>query len=246
MMKHVSEIFQEWLDWPGYPIDWTECDSPIENEMFRELHKFASDQVAFTDQFEIKTDAGTYRLDFLLRHRTTGRQIAIECDGKDFHTVARDSMRDAAIMRTGLVAAIYRIKGKDCYYCTLDVWQLIAQKEPWIFFDGFHEIAKCIPHPNSYEDDSLDGSQDGYRSFARTYFDELERDEERYIECHCEGECDCRYTPEVVESTIRTPTVIRYMSAPGHPSAFERPEHLIPLPMPPWKADLAKHLRGSD
>jgi hypothetical protein len=245
MMKHVSEIFEEWLDWPGSPFAWRACDSPIENEMFRELHKFASDQVALSDQHEIKTDTGSFRLDFLLRHRTTGRQIAIECDGKDFHSVTRDSKRDTAIIRTGLVAAIYRVRGKDCHHCSLDVWQLIAQKEPWIFCDGFHEIATFRPHPTTYQDDSLEGTQDGYKGFMRTYFDVLENDDERHIECWCDGECGCSYTPEVAESITRTPTVIRYMSTSGHPSAFERPERPISLPMPVWKADIAKYIRRS-
>lgn len=243
MMKHASETFQEWLNWPGDPFEWRQCDSPIEDNLFHEVHKFASDQVALDSQCEIKTQSGTFRIDFVLRHRTTGRPIGIECDGKEFHDLEKDAKRDAAIMATGQLAALYRVYGKDCYYCSNDVLQLISSKEPWAFSDGFFKLASFRPNPITYEDDELSDLQFGYAGIRRSYFEYVERDEEYQCECYCEEECDCRYVPEVVASKQRTPTVIRYLSTQGHASAYEQPAQLIPLPMPKWKVELAQALQ---
>jgi len=246
MMRHVSEILDDWLDWPGKPFGWRQGDSPIQNEFFRYLHKFANDQCALRWEHEVDTDAGTFRLDFLLTHRSTGRAIGIECDGRDFHSVARDSKRDEAIMRTRCVAEIYRVRGKDCHHCGLDVLQLIAQREPWIASDAFHQQATFQPPPTTYRDEAVACLEGGYNGLMRTYYDYVERDDEVQAECFCEGECDCSSAPEVEESRIRTPTLIRFMSAPGHPSAFAVPERIIPVPMPAWKRELAQQWRNQN
>ncbi|MEQ1935555.1 MAG: hypothetical protein ABL962_16980 [Fimbriimonadaceae bacterium] len=122
---------------------------------------------------------------------------------------------------------------------------MIAQREPWIVRSSFHEQATFYPHPTTYRDEMAGCLEGGYRGIMRTYFDRVERDEEFYVECGCEGDCECRYTPQMVESKERTPTVIRFMSAAGHPSAFETPEYLIPLPMPEWKRALAQDYYAS-
>lgn len=236
-VKSRAEAIGEWLDWPGKPFEWQRCDTPIEDWVFHQLHKFANDQVALRRQHEINTHAGTFRLDFLLTHRTTGRPIGIECDGRNFHSVSRDCKRDQAIMHSGCVSAIYRIRGKDCHFCGLDVLQLLAQMEPWLVTERCHEQATFYPHPTTYRDEYVGLLEGGYHGLMRTYLDQVE-DEYEETECYCEGECECVPRPVMVESRERTPTVIRYMSAPGFPSAFERPAHLIPLPMPLWKIDL--------
>lgn len=235
-----AEAMEEWLQWPGEPFGWLECDSPIENDFFHEIHKFTGDQTDLKTQYEFSTSLGLYRVDFLLTHRTTGRAIVVECDGKKFHFVGRDSQRDKAIIQTGRVAAIYRIAGKDLHYCSLDVLQLIAQREPWLVSDRFLEQAEFYPHPSLYSDDEIGQLERGYKGLMRTYFECVEKDEDYYVECGCEGDCDCRYKPKVEMSDVRTPTIIRYMTGYGHPSAFERPASLVPLSMPKWKREMAK------
>ncbi|MES2505505.1 MAG: hypothetical protein V4599_02305 [Verrucomicrobiota bacterium] len=148
----------------------------------------------------------------------------------------RDRIRDEAIIRSGALAEIYRIRGKDCNYCGHDVLQLLAQREPWIVVDGFHQQATFYPHPTTYCDEQV-GLIDGYRRIKRSYFEQVE-DEYEYSECYCEGACECLPKPVMVDSTIQTPTLIRYMSGTGFPSAFMRPLHLKPLPIPVWKRDL--------
>jgi very-short-patch-repair endonuclease len=235
-----ATALREWLAWPGEPFAWQECDSPIENDFFHDLHKYASDQLSLVTQQSVHTDTGSYRLDFLLRHRTTGRAIGIECDGKSYHSVLRDSERDKSIMQTGLVAEIYRIAGKDLYYSSLDVLQLIAQREPWIVSDRFHVHAEMIPFPGTYHDEGVEGLDGDYNGIMRTYFDYDDDVQEMNIECGCEHDCDCRYKRKMVRSQKRTPTLIRFMSGPGHPSPFFVPEYLKPLPMPEWKLELAR------
>jgi hypothetical protein len=235
--QSAAEALEEWLDWPGMPFDWQKCDSPIEDDVFHELYKFAGDQVALRRQHEVKTEAGNFRLDFLLTHRTTGRPIAIECDGKDFHDATKDRSRDRAILRTGKVAALYRVKGKDCYYCGLDVLQLLAQLEPWLVMPRFFEQATVYPHPTSYRDEHLGELEDGYSGSKRTYLEQVEGEYET-TNCYCEGACECVPMPVMTESRVRTPTLIRFLSAPGFPSAYSKPSNLIPLPLPEWKVRL--------
>ena len=234
--KSQGEIIEEWLDWPGKPFDWQDCDSPIEDSVFHELHQFAGDQVEFEAQHNVRTAVRTFRLDFLLKHRTTGRPIGIECDGREFHIMERDRMRDEAIIKAGAVARIYRIRGKDCNYCSRDVLQLLAQLEPWIVTERFHQQATFYPHPTTYRDDEAEFS-DGYKGIRRTYLDRVgeEYDEQ---ECYCEGECECVPIPVMVKSADRTPTIVRFMSGKGFASAFESPAQLKPLPMPAWKLEL--------
>ncbi len=234
-----AEMMEDWLQWPGDPFGWRECDTPIENDFFHEIHKFTGDQTDLKTQYEFSTSSGLYRVDFLLTHRTTGRAIVVECDGKKFHSVAKDSHRDEAIIRTGRVAVIYRVAGKDLHYCSLDVLQLIAQREPWSVSDRFLEQAEFYPHPSLYSDDEIGQLEGGYKGLVRTYFECVEKDEDYYVECGCEGDCDCRYKPKVEKSDVRTPTIIRYMSGYGHPSAFERPVSPVPVPMPEWKREMA-------
>lgn len=232
-----AEMMADWLDSPGEPFEWQKCDTPIEDDFFHQLHKFASDQVALKRQHEINTDKGTFRLDFVLTHRTTGRPIGIECDGRDYHSISRDSVRDQAIMRSGCIAQIYRIRGKDCHHCGLEVLQLLAYMEPWLVLDGFWEMAAFHPHPTTYRDESVGILEGGYFGKMRSYFEQVD-DEYEETNCSCEGECVSVPRPVMVESRERTPTLIRYMSAPGFPSAFERPDYLKPLPMPRWKIEL--------
>lgn len=235
-----AEAIAEWLQWAGDPFGWKECDTPIEDDFFHQIHKHTGDQTDLKTQYEFSTSSGLYRVDFLLTHRTTGRAIVVECDGKDFHSVGKDSLRDKSIIRTGRIAEIYRIAGKDLHYCPLDVLQLIAQREPWLVSDRFLEQAEFYPHPSLYCDDGINELEGGYKGMMRTYFEYAEKEEDYYVECGCEGDCDCRYKPKVEKSHVRTPTIIRYMSGQGHPSAFERPENPVPVPMPEWKREMAR------
>ncbi len=233
-MKHVSELFEEWLNWPGDPFEWQECDSPIENDLFHELHKFASDQVALTTQQEFQTARGLFRVDFLLQHRTTGRSIVIECDGRQFHQVEQDCLRDKAIINTGKVARVYRVAGKDIHYHSTDVLHLIALLEPWIVSDGFHEISSRLGYFEKLrQDDEVDIDRHGYHAIVRTYFE--------YAEEGNDDEAD--EDRAVIQCRKITPTFVRHISGVGHASAFEIPPNPKPLPMPIWKSQLAEWYR---
>ena len=218
-----ATMMERWLNYPGKAFDWQECDSPIEDGFFHDLFKFANDQLAVRGQHKIDTDAGTFRLDFHLSHRTTGRAIGIECDGKPYHSVLCDSKRDQAIIRTGDVAEIYRLTGKDINYCSGDLIHLLSLREPWIFSDCYHALAETLATWSTLrQDDNITHMEGGYCAIRRTYF---EYDDENLP-------LDDR---EIIESHVRTPTILKFMSGRGHPSAYERPEHLIPVPMPEWK-----------
>lgn len=69
-------------------------------------------------QFQVSFDR--YLADFTIVNER-GQTLAIECDGKDFHTapehVARDKARDRAIMRAGV--PVLRFTGAEIYHDAL-------------------------------------------------------------------------------------------------------------------------------
>jgi hypothetical protein len=108
------------------------CDSPIEDQFLWEFRKVAHHEVAVGRQLEVKTDRGTFILDFVIEHLPDGKKMGIECDGRDFHTADRDSERDAAIIRTGVVNKIYRLRGRDIFCHVYELLDLLGWCEPWI------------------------------------------------------------------------------------------------------------------
>ena len=100
------------------------------------FRKFASDEVAVRSQEEFRTPVGLFRVDFVISHLTGRRKIGIECDGKDFHSAARDSKRDLAIVSTGALNRIYRISGRDIVAKIHDVLHLLSWQEPWLLSEG--------------------------------------------------------------------------------------------------------------
>lgn len=225
---------QEWMEDPGLAFGLLACDSPIETAFFHDVFKFASDQLLVGGQRKVQTDIGTFILDFYLLHRTTGRAIGIECDGKSYHSVAHDSPRDQAIIKSGHVAAIYRLAGKDIHHSPGDLLHLLSMREPWAFSDHYHCIAEqTATWPTLRSDDDIPALDGVYRAVRRTYFEYVDDD----------LPVDQR---EIIHNRTRTPTVLKFISGPGFPSAFEVPHDLIPVPMPKWKSKLNDACTGED
>ena len=79
-------------------------ESPIEFEFLWALQKVIGDPVDIQRQYKVDTPFATYRLDLRLVDSSSGRAIGIECDGKEFHSPERDSIRDKRIIQSGLVS----------------------------------------------------------------------------------------------------------------------------------------------
>ncbi|TGU70716.1 hypothetical protein E4633_17105 [Geomonas terrae] len=63
----------------------------------------------------------------------SGVKIGFECDGKDFHDESRDEWRDAMILGSKGVDAIYRMRGADLYYHINDILYFISKWDPELF-----------------------------------------------------------------------------------------------------------------
>lgn len=115
-------------------IGWAEAkfQSPIEERMHHILTRSILKSVSICQQHKVKTDSGIKRLDFLLQ-TNGGRRVAIECDGKEWHDAEKDSVRDAAILRSKLVDRIIRFRGCDIWHRDIDVMWLLCEFAPELF-----------------------------------------------------------------------------------------------------------------
>lgn len=108
-----------------------DCESPIERLFAWNIAKYLHEDVTTEQQVEVQTICGTYRLDFLIQR---GRKVvAVECDGKEFHRIERDEWRDALILETKKVHAIYRLRGSDLTYHTEDLLYLMSKRDRDLF-----------------------------------------------------------------------------------------------------------------
>jgi very-short-patch-repair endonuclease len=152
-MKQIHEIDLEALMRGLGPITVEKCDSPIEDVFLWEYHKVANDRVALRRQYQCDIQLGSFRVDFVVTDPHRNRKIGVECDGRDFHDIARDAKRDAAIVAAGVLDKIYRLRGSDIHWRVHDTLQMLAMAEPWMFSDrGIEVLAALASPPHDHED----------------------------------------------------------------------------------------------
>jgi hypothetical protein len=147
-----------------------ETESPIQRLLLVELRKYCA--------VPIQTEATTpakYRLDFALKS-PSGRIIAIETDGRQWHTPQKDIVRDTVLIRSGCIDAIYRIEGKDIHRRMGDVLHMLSKREPWAFTPRYRAFCEQLCHPAAHREDSLRFYQ-GYREIVRRFY-QSEHDQE--------------------------------------------------------------------
>lgn len=110
-------------------------DSPIEDDLAREIVKHLRPSVTWAPQFWVTTICGRFRLDFYLN--SGGKKIGFECDGRDFHQKSwwKDLWRDQLILGSGSVDVIYRFRGCDIFHHLYDCIYLTSLWDP----EGFTE-----------------------------------------------------------------------------------------------------------
>lgn len=102
-----STIDTSWFD--PYPVDWTRVFTPIECMAWGELRGLG---LPFFPQYPI--------LRFFADFADPVKKIAIECDGKKFHSAEKDAARDRQITSDGW--KVFRISGSDCNRLVEDPW----------------------------------------------------------------------------------------------------------------------------
>ena len=120
-------------DLPG-PMYAPPYDSPLEDAFARQLVKHLDPSVRLHTQFEVSTICGTFRIDFVVETRS--KKVGFECDGKEYHEVWRDECRDALILGSRGVDAIYHFPGAALTYHVNDCLWLATLCDPEIFGDG--------------------------------------------------------------------------------------------------------------
>jgi very-short-patch-repair endonuclease len=157
--RHVAEM----QDMQRYLERWAErerripieppCDSPIEDIFLWEFKKVAAENVQLRRQQYCKTPLGWKRLDFVLSRVEGSTTIAVECDGRDFHSGAKDSERDAAIVSTGIVEKVYPLRGRDINFHIHDTLHLLGQREPWLISDRGQIHLDRLSEPEARRED---------------------------------------------------------------------------------------------
>lgn len=132
----VQEVLDKLIDELSSPreIELSIPGSPIEEQFIWEFEKVVSERCSISREVEAQTPIGLFRLDFVVED-DKGRKIGVECDGKEFHNSEKDVRRDAAIVSTGIVDKIYRLRGKDICWHIYEAIELLGWCEPWILSD---------------------------------------------------------------------------------------------------------------
>lgn len=122
--------------------DRSKLESPLEEFFIETLEKYLSPKSEIFPQYEVKTLAGKFRLDFLLT--VHGKKIAFECDGADFHDEFRDAWRDALILGSREIDTIYRFRGKDLHTFLNDCIYLIYHYDKDLFNERYPLIGERL------------------------------------------------------------------------------------------------------
>jgi hypothetical protein len=109
-------------------------ESPLENYFAWQMSKYLRRDTTLRKQVEAQTICGRFRMDFVAIS-PSGKRIAYECDGEEFHEPRRDEWRDAMILGTDSVDAIIRLRGLDLTYHGDDLLLLLAKWDPDLFSD---------------------------------------------------------------------------------------------------------------
>lgn len=132
--RHVSEVLASALkNMSRVQVHYDPpYESPIENTFAWHVSKYLSDETALRKQVQVDTECGAFRLDFVIER--DGWAVGVECDGTEYHQDAlRDEFRDALILGTGRVRAIYRITGSDLFWRTEAAIYEIARRDMHLF-----------------------------------------------------------------------------------------------------------------
>lgn len=125
-MEHISEALQR--------IEFvrTAYESPPEEMLGERLRRALAPRVQFHTQVWVDTAAGPFRLDMLLT-LPTGRRIALEVDGREFHDPARDRWRTVFVLCAGRAEVVHRVPASLVYINLVGVLAGLAQAEPKAF-----------------------------------------------------------------------------------------------------------------
>lgn len=137
-------------------------DTAIEHAFEAAYSKHARPEYPLSRQVEFITFCGVLRVDFTVRF---GDQvIGFECDGKEFHDVFRDEVRDAVLLGERHLAIIYHFGGAELFYAPEVALQFVLAHDPSLFYDRTAVVLRrpievsefrSLPHLIRHSDPSL-------------------------------------------------------------------------------------------
>lgn len=129
LLENVKKLLQE-----TKPQIIPPYDSPIEDIFASAIVKYLSNDITISKQAKFHTQISDFRTDFLLHHKYTGKKIAIECDGKQYHrNFDREYFRDAILLFEKHVDAIYHFTGGGINFFIDDCLYTMLQWDPHLF-----------------------------------------------------------------------------------------------------------------
>jgi len=114
--------------------------TPIEEQMAEALKKKG---IPYTPQAAV----GKYRVDFLISLRHSNQHLAVECDGKAYHTPEQDHQRDNALKQEGILEILH-FTGSQIYRNADACARQVERR--------LQTVIPSVPH---YQLDELDESQ---------------------------------------------------------------------------------------
>lgn len=148
------------------PSAMEDYESPAEECLGERLRQAISPGINFQAQVWVETSVGRFRLDLLLVD-TSGRRIAIEVDGKDFHNAAHDHWRTVFILAENHADIIYRVSARHLKINLIGVLAGLASVEPNCFRETeamrWRTMADA-PEPEPSEDQDTEVQWDNRRN----------------------------------------------------------------------------------
>lgn len=154
-------------------------ESPLEEIFAYNIVKYLDKVVIFQKQVTVDTLCGRFRLDFMIQR--SGICIGLECDGEEYHSPLRDEWRDAMILETGCVVAIYRFRGKDIFSNIEDCLFFLSLWEPQLFLERGLACLKVLASDEArtkacqVEFDEIDHIFCGYEKHRYEYGIQIEK-----------------------------------------------------------------------
>jgi len=125
-------------------------ESPIEDIFAWNIVKYLSDSTELRKQVDFQTICGKFRVDFVAQNGR--RKVGLECDGEDYHNEGRDEWRDAILVGSRFLDAVYHFPGKGIFNGIEGCLAALLVWEPQLFSErGQINLGILVPKVASRE-----------------------------------------------------------------------------------------------
>jgi hypothetical protein len=109
-------------------------ESPLEDIFAWNIIKYLSNSIVLEKQVTLDTICGAFRVDFVVHKRLA--KIGLECDGRDYHNPVYDEWRDAILIGSNQLQAVYHFPGRGIFHHVAGCLAALSIWEPTIFSDA--------------------------------------------------------------------------------------------------------------